>query len=173
MSAMSHAGAPEVGVSSRAADGERLRSAGSAAGALVGGGVAMLIPALIFAWLSIAFSTYGRNTQPQLTEPWLLLPLGAAAGLIVLGGRLSTRQLRRWRGRGAGRLTAVGVALAAGVGVLADAAMLGVMIAVEGTGFAPTELLLWPVAGGLGWVAGAFAGRAAWTRIGEGMLKRA
>lgn len=163
MSARSQAAMPEEAQCSEV--GERLRSTGFAAGALVGGGVAMLIPALAFAAFSIAFSTYGRNTEPQLTEPWLVAPLAAGLGLILLGWLVSARRLRRWRGRGARRVTAAGVALAALVGLLADVAMFGVMFVFESVGVAPTERLLWPVAGGLGWAAGSFVGRRAWPAL--------
>ena len=147
-----------------------LRSIGMLSGALVGVGVAVLLPGLLFGAVVIAFASGRRPGSTIADDPfaWWVLAMVAGGALLVTAGIVcSVRRLRHWDGRRAIRVTASAAALAAGGALLIDVAMVGAFVMFESAGISPIERVLVPVAGLLGIAGGALVGRAVWPWMGR------
>jgi hypothetical protein len=149
---------------------QRLRSVGTIAGGLVGIGVAVLIPGLLFTAIALAFALSGFGGiayGPRDLAALILVVLGLL--LVIAGWVISLRRLRHWGEGSALRVTAAATSFAGITAVLADAAIVGLFVALEAAQIAPTEWALVPVAGVLGIVAGALIGGVVWPWIGKGL----
>ena len=147
----------------------RLRSIGVISGGLVGVGVAVLLPGLLFAAIFVAFATsgFGGTAADDPMGWWVLLLIALGVALVAAGWLVSVRRLRRWGHLRALRVTAVATSLAGIAAVLADLAIVGLFVVLETAQIAPSEWALVPVAGVLGIAAGALIGGAVWPAVGR------
>jgi hypothetical protein len=148
----------------RADELRRIRSIGMVSGALVGVGIAVLLPGLLFGAVVIAFAS-GTRSASTTEDPFAWSVLAMIVGgvlLITVGVVSSVRRLRRWDSSRAARVTAAAAALAGAGALLIDVAMVGAFVVFESAGVSPVERVLVPVAGLLGVAGGALVGRFVW-----------
>ncbi|WP_206448124.1 hypothetical protein [Agrococcus sp. KRD186] len=147
----------------------RLRSIGMVSGALVGVGIAVLLPGLLFSAVVLAFSggMYGASIAEDPYIWWVLAMVVGGALLVAAGLVSSRRRLRHWEPRRAARVTYAAGALAAVGALLIDVAMFGAFVLFESAGISPVERVLVPVAGMLGIAGGALVGRFVWPWMGR------
>lgn len=147
----------------------RLHSIGMLSGALVGVGIAVLLPGLLFSAVFLALSggMYGDSIGGDPFVWWVLAMVIGGALLVSLGLVSSRRRLRHWEPRRAARVTRAAAALAAVGALLIDVAMVGAFALFESAGISPVERVLVPVAGMLGIAGGAVVGRFVWPWMGR------